>query len=51
MESEMVEALGMQKDIDTRYFSALVDAAIQKIAQFGDVEEFIEDTAPLALAA
>ena len=51
MESEMVEALGLAKDIDVRFFSKLVDDAIQKISQFGDFEEFVDDGVPLALAA
>ena len=41
LESENVQQLGMEKDIDTSYFVKMVDAAKDKIAQFGDFEWFI----------
>ena len=43
MEAEMVESLGKDKDIDQAYFHGLVDAAIDKMKQFGDVEWFVSE--------
>ena len=43
MESEMVEALGLQSSIDAKYFNKLVDQAIDKISQFGDFTTFVTD--------
>ena len=40
MESEMVETLDKEKDIDTRYYKALVDDAVQAISKYGDFEQF-----------
>lgn len=42
MESENVRELGLEKEIDRRYFDAKVDEAKAAIAQFTDVEEFRE---------
>lgn len=41
MESEMVEKLGLQDQIDETYYRKLVDAAIDKISQYGDFEWFV----------
>lgn len=41
LESEMVEVLNKEEDIDLSYFNKLVDAAKDKIAQYGDFEWFI----------
>ena len=43
MESEMVEKLGLEKDIDLDYFRNLVDEAVKQLAKYGDVEEFLTD--------
>jgi hypothetical protein len=37
-ESEVVRELGLEADIDMRYFRKLVDDAIKNISKFGDVE-------------
>jgi len=42
LESEMVEKLGKEKDIDTAYYKALVDAAVKDISSYGDFEWFAE---------
>lgn len=50
LESEMVEKLNKQNDIDDKYHKHLVDEAIAKISQFGDFEWFVgNDTAPWCL--
>ena len=41
MESEMVRRLGKQDMVDMSYYTKLADAARSKIAQFGDVEWFL----------
>jgi hypothetical protein len=43
MESEMVEKLGLEKDIDLSYFATLVDEAVDALDKYGDVEQFISD--------
>ena len=43
LESEVVESLGKQNDIDRSYYDALVDASIESISQYGDVEWFTSD--------
>lgn len=40
MESEMVEVLGKEDDIDLSYFQKLVDDAVATISKFGDFEQF-----------
>ena len=40
LEAEMVRELGKEEDIDMSYFQKLVDAAKDKISQFGDFERF-----------
>ncbi|QED11599.1 DNA primase/polymerase [Arthrobacter phage Qui] len=42
MESEMVEKLGLQKDIDMDYFRTLVDEAVNQLKKYGDVEGFLD---------
>ncbi|QCG77549.1 DNA primase/polymerase [Microbacterium phage DizzyRudy] len=44
MESEMVEALKLEKSIDQKYYNKLVDEAIDKISKFGDFEWFVGAT-------
>ncbi len=41
LESETVQQLGKEKDIDKTYFKKMVDAAQDKISQYGDFEWFI----------
>lgn len=41
LESETVEALGKQDDIDKSYYQALVDDAVTNMSQYGDVEWFV----------
>lgn len=43
LEAEMVKTLGKEDDIDRSYYDALVDAAVETMAQYGDVEWFISD--------
>lgn len=38
LEADMVKTLGMQDKIDMSYYNGLVDKAIEKLTQFGDVE-------------
>lgn len=40
LESETVKILGKEDDIDTSYYRALVDDAIETISQFGDFTQF-----------
>lgn len=40
LETEMVERLGLQDKIDYEYFEDLVEDAVKKMSEFGDVEEF-----------
>lgn len=40
LESGTVKLLGKEKEIDKSYYNSLVDAAIETISQFGDVEQF-----------
>lgn len=40
MESEMVKVLNKEKDIDRRYYAAMVDDAIASISEYGDFEAF-----------
>ena len=42
MESEMVKTLGLEDQIDRTYHDALVDAAVDNIAKFGDIEWFMD---------
>lgn len=40
LESEIVKVQGKEKDIDRRYYAAMVDEAIESISKYGDFEEF-----------
>ena len=42
LESETVQALGKEEDIDTEYFAKMVDDALDAIREFGDVESFMD---------
>lgn len=42
LESEMVETLDKEEDIDISYFDLLVDEAVDKLREFGDVEWFLD---------
>jgi hypothetical protein len=44
LESEMVKSLGMEDDIDREYYNALVDAAIDNISKYGNVEWFLSES-------
>lgn len=41
LEAEVVEELHKENDIDMSYFSKLVDAAVDNLGKFGDVEAFL----------
>lgn len=43
LESEMVQELGKENDIDLNYYNKLADDALTVLAKFGDVERFIND--------
>ena len=43
LEAEMVKQLGKESDIDRRYYDKQVDAAVETIAKYGDIEWFISD--------
>lgn len=43
MEAEMVKTLGKEKDINTKWFDELCDAAVNDISQFGDYYWFVGD--------
>lgn len=43
LESEVVKALGKEKDIDLNYYRELVDEAIKDISKFVDFEWFVSD--------
>ena len=45
LESEMVEDLGKEDDIDISYYRKLVDDAVDAISEYGDFEMFISDDA------
>lgn len=48
MESELVEKLGLQDNIDLNFFRELVDASVNSIGKYGDFEWFVsEDLTPL----
>ncbi|WNO27660.1 DNA primase/polymerase [Arthrobacter phage Djungelskog] len=42
LESEMVETLGKEEDIDTSYFETLVNEALDNLKKHGDVEWFLD---------
>ena len=39
----MVKELGKENDIDTSYYTKLVDDAVDTISQYGDFEWFVSD--------
>ena len=41
LESEVVDELHKEQDIDMSYFSKLVDSAVENLSKFGDVEAFL----------
>lgn len=41
LESEMVQELGKEDDIDLTYFNKMVDEAVHDISQYGDFEAFV----------
>ena len=43
LESEMVQTLGKENDIDRSYYDELVNGAIDTMSEYGDVEMFISD--------
>ena len=43
LEAEMVDELGKIGDIDETYYKTLVDAAVETISKYGDLEWFISD--------
>ena len=43
LESEMVDKLGKQDDIDHKFYISLVDAAKETIQKYGDFEWFVSD--------
>lgn len=50
LESEVVKANGLEKDIDTNYFRRLVDDAIANISKWGDFEQFVGEEGYAAAA-
>lgn len=42
LEADTIKTLHKEKDIDMSYFQKLVDSAVAKISEFGDVESFID---------
>lgn len=43
LEAEMVKTIKKEDDIDLRYYTNLVDTAIETISKFGDFEWFVSD--------
>ncbi len=43
IESEMVKALGKEKDIDLSYYDKMVDEAVEDISKYGDFEWFVSE--------
>lgn len=43
LESEMVETLGKEKDIDLSYYDELLNKAVQAISEYGDFEWFVSE--------
>ena len=50
LESEMVRTLEKEDDIDTSYYDAQIDTAVETISQYGDFEWFVSDD-PYVIAA
>lgn len=49
LESEMVQTLGKEDDIDKSYYRKLVDDAVEAISTYGDFDWFVSDSKPLDL--
>ena len=47
MDVEMVTELNKEKDIDPDYYKAQQEASLAKIAEFGDVDQFLDTSATL----
>lgn len=43
LESEMVQTLGKEKDIDRSYYDKMVDEAADEIGKYGDLEYFLQE--------
>ena len=43
LESETVQLLGKEKDIDRSYYDGLVDDAVETISKYGDFERFVAE--------
>ena len=43
METEMVEELHKESDIDIEYFRKLTDSMVEEISKYGDFEWFTSD--------
>lgn len=43
LESEMVRTLNKEDDIDTSYYDAQIDTAVEAISQYGDFEWFVSE--------
>jgi hypothetical protein len=43
LEAEMVKSLGREGDVNRNYYDALVDAAVEDISKYGDIEWFMSD--------
>lgn len=48
MESEMVQTLGKENDIDRDYYNKLVDDAVDNISKYGDFEWFVSNESNVA---
>lgn len=48
MEADMVEKLGLEKEIDGAYYENLINEAIETIKKFGDYEWFVSNDMALA---
>jgi hypothetical protein len=44
LEGEMIKELGLEANLDMRYYRALVDSAVENISKYGDFEWFISNT-------
>lgn len=51
MESEAIRGTDMEKNVDMTFYTSQVDAAIEEIAKYGDVEWFISDDPYVAEAS
>ena len=46
LESEVIQSLGREKDIDLNYYESLCTKSIEKIEKFGSFERFIDTSRP-----